>query len=801
MRGDAKDDAPAKPEPSPANGAGPNGRQSDPMDVDGPVEEDPLDAFMVDVSAEMKKLVQDGSGPARPQDTLLEEDEGAVGEAVLKIDEDDEDNPAGDNEEDILALAAKAKLAKKKDLAVVDHASQKYEPFRKDFWVEPPELAQMAQEEVDIARAELDGIKIRGVDCPKPARKWTQLGLPPGGMEVIRRVLKYEKPSPIQSQAIPAIMSGRDVIGVAKTGSGKTIAFLLPMFRHIKDQRPLAAGEGPIALIMTPTRELALQIHKDCRHFARIMGLRSVCAYGGSPIKDQIADMKRGAEIVVCTPGRMIDLLCANSGRVTNLKRVTYLVLDEADRMFDMGFEPQVMKIVNNIRPDRQTVLFSATFPRQMEALARKILTKPLEITVGGRSTVAPEVTQIVEVLPEEAKFLRLLKILGNWENDGNEEQRALIFVEKQEKSDKLLGDLMHHGYSPLSIHGGKDQMDRDSTIADFKTGVTKILIATSVAARGLDVKSLNLVVNFDTPNHMEDYVHRVGRTGRAGNKGTAYTFISPDQEKYAVDIVKALKMSGTHVPEDLQALADGFIAKVKAGNAKFHGSGYGGKGLDKLDQQRDIQKKVEKKLHGADAGEEEEEEPEALEAEAKKLAGVAVPEPEAPKPAAEAAAVSALPKGAVSDAIRAAQEKAAAINAALGLGKPPASNIINQINLKFRTDGGANQGPALPSASPYSLEIEINDYPQKARWKVTNKEQMSQIVEMTGAAITTRGTFFPKGKEPDASKGEKKLFLFVEGETELIVDHARSEILRVIKEATLAAAEAEAQGGRYSVV
>lgn len=209
---------------------------------------------------------------------------------------------------------------------VIDHTTQQYEPFRKDFWVEPPELAQMATEEVDIARAELDGIKIRGVDCPKPAKKWTQLGLPPGGLEVIRKVLKYDKPSPIQSQAIPAIMSGRDVIGVAKTGSGKTIAFLLPLFRHIKDQRPLAPGDGPIALIMTPTRELAMQIHRDCRHFARIMGLRSVCAYGGSPIKDQIADMKRGAEIVVCTPGRMIDLLCANSGRVTNLKRVTYLV-------------------------------------------------------------------------------------------------------------------------------------------------------------------------------------------------------------------------------------------------------------------------------------------------------------------------------------------------------------------------------------------------------------------------------------------------------------------------------------------
>jgi ATP-dependent RNA helicase DDX46/PRP5 len=161
-------------------------------------------------------------------------------------------------------------------------------------------------------------------------------------MQVIKDKLNYAAPTSIQSQAIPAIMSGRDVIAVAKTGSGKTIAFILPMLRHIKDQRPLESMEGPIAIIMTPTRELAVQIHKECKNFLKVLNLRAVCAYGGSPIKDQIAELKRGAEIVVCTPGRLIDLLCANSGRVTNLRRTTFMVLDEADRMFDMGFEPQV---------------------------------------------------------------------------------------------------------------------------------------------------------------------------------------------------------------------------------------------------------------------------------------------------------------------------------------------------------------------------------------------------------------------------------------------------------------------------
>jgi ATP-dependent RNA helicase DDX46/PRP5 len=258
----------------------------------------------------------------------------------------------------------------------------------------------------------------------------------------------------------------------------------------------------------------------------------------------------------------MIDLLTANSGRVTNLKRVTYVVLDEADRMFDMGFEPQVMKIINNIRPDRQTVLFSATFPKQMDSLARKILQKPLEITVGGRSVVAAEIEQIVEVRSDETKFNRLLEILGQMYND-DPECRTLIFVDRQEAADNLLRELMRKGYLCMSLHGGKDQMDRDSTIADFKSGVVPIVIATSVAARGLDVKQLRLVVNYDAPNHMEDYVHRAGRTGRAGNKGTCITFITDEQERYSVDLYRALKASNATVPKELEDLASGMYSYV----------------------------------------------------------------------------------------------------------------------------------------------------------------------------------------------------------------------------------------------
>ena len=304
---------------------------------------------------------------------------------------------------------------------------------------------------------------------------------------------------------------------------------------------PAPPSQGCIALVLSPTRELALQIYQEAQKFAKHLDLTVACVYGGSDISDNIAQLKRTAEIIVCTPGRMIDMLTVNSGRVTNLRRCTYVVLDEADRMFDMGFEPQVMRILDNIRPDRQSVMFSATFPRPMEALARKILTKPIEIQCGGRSVVSDTVTQQIVLLHETTKFNKLLELLGHYCSEGS----VIVFVHKQEKADDLLGALYKNNYGCLALHGAVSQEDRDSNLRDFKAGHVKILIATSVAARGLDVKQVKLVVNFDCPNHYEDYVHRVGRCGRAGNSGTAYTFITPEEEKFAPDLVKALEKAG----------------------------------------------------------------------------------------------------------------------------------------------------------------------------------------------------------------------------------------------------------------
>lgn len=559
---------------------------------------DPLDAFMSDLSHKPSK----STTSLRP---VIGKSKQQEPEALFG-DEDGDLSTLHASPDDILAMASKAR--KKKDIPTVNHSKIEYKPFRKNFYSEPAELAEMTEDEVAALRFELDGIKVRGVDVPKPVQKWSQCGLGQQTLEVIQK-LGFERPTSIQAQAVPAIMSGRDVIGVAKTGSGKTVAFLLPMFRHIKDQRPLEPLDGPVALIMTPTRELATQIHKECKPYLKALNLRAVCAYGGAPIKDQIADLKRGAEMIVCTPGRLIDLLTANQGRVTNLRRVTYVVLDEADRMFDMGFEPQVMKILANLQPQRQTVLFSATFPRNMEALARKTLTKPVEIVVGGRAVVAPEITQIVEVIEESEKFRRTLQLLGDLVYQ-DEDARTLIFVQRQESAESLLKAILDKGYPCNSLHGGKDQFDRDSTIEDYKNGLFPVLIATSVAARGLDVKQLKLVINYDAPNHLEDYVHRAGRTGRAGNTGTAVTFVTPDQDRFAVDIVKALKQSGQPIPEALQKLADSFLEKVKAGKEKASGSGFGGKGLERLDLQRDAERTRERKtFKTGDEGEDEEKE------------------------------------------------------------------------------------------------------------------------------------------------------------------------------------------------
>ncbi|PIN13308.1 RNA helicase [Handroanthus impetiginosus] len=628
---------------------------------------DPLDAFMNSmVLPEVEKL--NNSVPPVPNDSGLELVErngnpslelskkasksmgriipGENSDSDYEDMENDEDPLEDEDDEEFMKRVKKTKVEK---LSIVDHSKIDYPPFRKNFYIEVKESSRMTSEEVAAYRKQLE-LKIHGKDVPKPVKTWHQTGLSTKILDTIKK-LNYEKPMPIQAQALPVIMSGRDCIGIAKTGSGKTLAFVLPMLRHIKDQPPLMSGDGPIGLIMAPTRELVQQIHSDIKKFAKVMGLSCVPVYGGSGVAQQISELKRGAEIVVCTPGRMIDILCTSGGKITNLRRVTYLVLDEADRMFDMGFEPQITRIVQNTRPDRQTVLFSATFPRQVEILARKVLNKPVEIQVGGRSVVNKDITQLVEVRPESDRFLRLLEILGEWYEKG----KILIFVHTQEKCDALFKDLLRSGYPCLSLHGAKDQTDRESTIADFKSNVCNLLIATSVAARGLDVKELELVINFDAPNHYEDYVHRVGRTGRAGRKGCAITFVSEEDARYAPDLVKALELSEQSVPDDLRALADGFMAKVNQGLEQAHGTGYGGSGF-KFNEEEDEVRRAAKKAQAKEYGFEEDKSDSEDEDEGIRKAGGEISHQAVLSQAAALAAASKVSAASVSTPLSAAQ-------------------------------------------------------------------------------------------------------------------------------------------------
>jgi len=415
-------------------------------------------------------------------------------------------------------------LKKKKDVPVINWSQVELTPFEKTFYKESADIKNLTPEEVSAILLR-DNITMRGKNQLRPILRWENASFPMNIMTVIENELHFAAPTSIQAVALPTLMSGRDLIGIAQTGSGKTLAYVLPMLRHIAAQpRPSKLeSQAPAALILVPTRELATQVHTNARPFTKKLSLRMIAAYGGALISEQISLIKGGVDILICTPGRAIELLQI---RKLDLHRVTFFVLDEADRMLDMGFEPQISKIAANVRPDRQICCFSATFNKKMDSIARSYLRSPIEITVAGKSTIPKGVSVEVYVLPEDKKYHHLLKILGAFSLE-DEDPRTLIFVNQQKTADDLLNKLLKHGYPCNSIYGSKDQQDRTDAIADFSSGAVPVLIGTSVAARGLDIEQLKLVVEYDPADHMEDNIHRIGRTGRAGKTGRAVCFTS----------------------------------------------------------------------------------------------------------------------------------------------------------------------------------------------------------------------------------------------------------------------------------
>ncbi|KAH8178678.1 DEAD/DEAH box helicase domain-containing protein [Sarocladium implicatum] len=448
--------------------------------------------------------------------------------------------------------------------------------FEKSFYKEDPEVAARSSAEVDEFRRKHQ-MTIAGRDVPKPVENFDEAGFPRYVMDEVK-AQGFPAPTAIQSQGWPMALSGRDVVGIAETGSGKTLTYCLPAIVHINAQPLLAPGDGPIVLVLAPTRELAVQIQQEITKFGRSSRIRNTCVYGGVPKGPQIRDLSRGVEVCIATPGRLIDMVEAGK---TNLRRVTYLVLDEADRMLDMGFEPQIRKILGQIRPDRQTLMWSATWPKEVRAMAADFQHDFIQVNIGSMDLAANHrITQIVEVVSEMEKRDRMIKHMEKVMED--KENKILIFVGTKRVADEITRFLRQDGWPALSIHGDKQQNERDWVLDQFKTGKSPIMVATDVASRGIDVRNITHVLNYDYPNNSEDYIHRIGRTGRAGANGTAITFFTTDNSKQARDLVNVLQEAKQQIdPRLAEMVRYGGGGGRGWGGYRGRGGGRGGRGAN----------------------------------------------------------------------------------------------------------------------------------------------------------------------------------------------------------------------------
>jgi ATP-dependent RNA helicase RhlE len=342
----------------------------------------------------------------------------------------------------------------------------------------------------------------------------------------------YTAPTPIQAGAIPVILAGRDILARAQTGTGKTDAFALPLVEILS--RENGGGKHPRALVLAPTRELALQVGETIKHYARRVSLRCTVVHGGVQLNPQIARLRRGIDILVATPGRLLDLA---GQRHLNLSRIAFLVFDEADRMLDLGFSAEISEILALVPADRRTMLFSATYTGQIRELARRMLRDPEHIEVTPGNTAAESVAQKVHLVDRSNKRALLIHLItkGNW-------ARVLVFAGTKHGANKLTEKLAVQGIRAAALHSNKSQSFRTRTLKAFKNSEIRVLVATDVAARGLDISNLPFVVNYDLPRSPEDYVHRIGRTGRAGESGIAVSLVSPDEKRTLQAIEKLLK-------------------------------------------------------------------------------------------------------------------------------------------------------------------------------------------------------------------------------------------------------------------
>ncbi|KYQ91669.1 putative RNA helicase [Tieghemostelium lacteum] len=525
-------------------------------DDDDDDEVDPLDAFMETVKEDDKN--NNNRQQSKRDDIDDEDDEEKFYKHYQKqrvdtittttttkddeyIDEDDEDFYK-DNES-LSSTSKKRKIIE--PLPPIDHSKIKYNSFEKYFYKEHDDISDLSQERVASLRQEFD-INVSGNELINPVTSFAHFGFDDILIQCIQKQ-GYEVPTPIQKQTIPIVLSGRDLIGIAKTGSGKTASFIWPSIAHILDQPYLQHNDGPIALFLAPTRELAHQIYQEALKFVKYYKIKCSVLYGGVSKQIQCKELKAGCEIIVSTPGRLIDMIKL---KATNLQRVTYLVLDEADRMFDMGFGQQVSSIVQQTRPDRQTLLFSATFKPAIEQLARQILSDPIKVTIGRVGAANQDIIQTVQVFREDSmKWQWLVSKLPEFVSQGS----LIVFVSTKIAVEELSSNLSKHtNYLCQGLHGDKTQIERTLIIKDFRDSKFQILVATDVASRGLDIPFVRVVVNFDPARDIDVHTHRIGRTGRAGTIGSAYTLITPKDSHFAVDLLKSLEHSNQQIPQDL---------------------------------------------------------------------------------------------------------------------------------------------------------------------------------------------------------------------------------------------------------
>ncbi|SCU93629.1 LANO_0E04390g1_1 [Lachancea nothofagi CBS 11611] len=443
---------------------------------------------------------------------------------------------------------ADIKTQKAENDSSVTESSVEETPAQDSGYVQSQKLNQVAQSEVDEFFKENEvSVEDPSNLALRPLLAFDQISLSP---EIQEEISKFSKPTPIQAVAWPYLLSGKDVVGVAETGSGKTFAFGVPAIHKLRTTDSLKKGIQ--VLVISPTRELASQTYDNLILITKKAGVHCCCVYGGVPKDDQRAQLRK-AQVVVATPGRLLDLIDEGSARLSN---VDYLVLDEADRMLEKGFEEDIKRIIGSTKSNgRQTLMFTATWPKEVRELASTFMKDPVKVSIGNRDELSANkrITQIVEVIDPFKKERKLLELLKKYQSGARKDDKVLIFALYKKEAARVERNLQYNGYKVAAIHGDLSQQQRTQALGEFKTGESNLLLATDVAARGLDIPNVKTVINLTFPLTVEDYVHRIGRTGRAGLTGTAHTLFTEQEKHLAGALVNVLNGAGQPVPEDLK--------------------------------------------------------------------------------------------------------------------------------------------------------------------------------------------------------------------------------------------------------